>query len=145
MSPSSIAGSVYLDLNDNGVREPDEPGLPTTLTLTGTDDLGNTITRTTQSNDLGNYVFNSLRPGTYTITETQPGLVNDGTDAVGSAGGTLGNDVLANITLPPNTLATDYNFGETTSSISGSVFVDGNRSGARESTDFSDPRRHDSA
>ena len=32
-----------------------------------------------------------LRPGSYTVTETQPGAFNDGKDTAGTTGGTAGN------------------------------------------------------
>ena len=43
-----LSGFVYLDTNDNGVKEPGEAPLPAvTVTLTGTDDLGHAVTLTT--------------------------------------------------------------------------------------------------
>ena len=40
LAPASLSGFVYLDANDNGLKEGGEIGLAATLTLTGTDDLG---------------------------------------------------------------------------------------------------------
>jgi len=49
-----------------------------TLTLTGTDDLGNAVNTTTTTAANGSYTFGTLRPGTYTINETQPAGFLDG-------------------------------------------------------------------
>ena len=111
--PSSISGAVYHDLNNNGVRDPGEaPIAGTTVTLSGTDDLGNPVSTTATTDVNGLYAFTNLRPGTYSVTETQPAGWNDGKDAVGTSGGTLANDAISAITLPSGVDATDYNFGE---------------------------------
>src|SRR3989442_670741 len=55
----------------------------------------------------------SRRPGTYTITETQPPGYADGRDTQGTPGtGTTGNDVFSNITLGQNISGQNNNFGE---------------------------------
>src|SRR5690606_22331109 len=54
----SIAGLVYNDTNNNGIREGDEPAIPgVTLTLTGTDARGNAVNLTIVSGPDGSYVF----------------------------------------------------------------------------------------
>lgn len=131
---SSLAGNVYRDLNGNGILEGGEPGLPgTTITLTGTDAYGNAVNLTTATIADGSYLFDNLSPAGaagYTVTETQPAAWSDGLDAVGSAGGTLGNDVLSAIHLDGNTAATGYNFGEGGVSVSGRVYYDANGNGS---------------
>ena len=88
LRPASLAGTVYNDSQGDGTLEPGEPGIAgVTLTLTGTDDLGAPVNRTTTTDANGTYQFLSLRPGTYTITETQPPLIFDGDETIGSAGG----------------------------------------------------------
>lgn len=53
-----------------------------TVTLTGTDMYGNPVSlTTTTATGTGNYAFNNLTPGNYTLTETQPAGFVDGTDA----------------------------------------------------------------
>jgi len=122
--PGSLAGFVYVDANDNGIRESTERVLPNvTLTLTGTDLFG-TVNRTTQTAADGSYSFDGLAPGSYVITQTQPAenLDNDGIplldgkDAIGSQGGTVGKDTQGRdtmtITLAEGVNGTGNNFGE---------------------------------
>ena len=123
---SSLAGTVYEDLNNNGVQDAGEVGIAgVEITLTGTDDGGNAVTYTTTTDANGDYLFDNLRAGDYTVTETQPAGYFDGTDTAGSVGGTAGDDVISAISLPQATDATDYDFGELPgSSISGAVYDD---------------------
>lgn len=109
-SSSTISGFVYVDLNNNGVMNPGEPGIAgVTLTLSG--DASNTTT----TNAAGAYTLvASPACCTYSVTETQPAGYADGIDSIGTGscgGGTLGNDVITNICLDGNT-AINYNFGE---------------------------------
>ena len=61
------------DLDNDGVLDAGEVGVEgVTVTLTGTDDLGIAVTVTTTTDADGNYSFGDLRPGDYTIAETQP-------------------------------------------------------------------------
>jgi|GEM_PF-1205935 len=71
----SIAGVVYTEKGaPNSNYEPgvDWPFPGVTVTLTGTDDLGQTINLTTTTQANGSYIFENLRPGTYTVTKTNP-------------------------------------------------------------------------
>lgn len=129
----SISGTVFDDRNNNGLIEVGEAGIPgAKVTITGTNDLGQSINLVLTTDANGNYDSGNLRPGTYTVTETQPAGYLDGTDAVGiGAGGTLGNDQITNIQLTAATPATGYNFGELTpSSLAGTVYSDLNNNGA---------------
>ena len=142
---SSIAGNVYHDANDNGVKDAGEaPISGVTVTLTGTDDYGNPVNMTATTTG-GAYKFDNLAPGNYTVTETHPNTWMDGKDTVGVFGpapgsGTAGNDVIGSIALPADTHGTEYNFGElrplpggqTTASISGYVYHDVNNDGVKD-------------
>jgi uncharacterized repeat protein (TIGR01451 family) len=126
LATASIAGQAYVDTDNDGVRDAGEAPIPgTTVTLTGTDDSGAPVILTTTTDATGAYLFDRLRPGNYTVTETQPAGYLDGKDKVGSAGGTLGNDVVSAITLAAGTEATGYDFGElSNASVAGRVVED---------------------
>jgi uncharacterized repeat protein (TIGR01451 family) len=110
---SRLSGAVYVDGNNDGVRQPAEPGIEYVLVrLTGTDNLGQNVNLTRLTKPDGLYTFDNLLPGVYTITEVQPGGYVDGKDSLGTLGGTLGNDSLSNITVPALALGINYNFGE---------------------------------
>jgi uncharacterized repeat protein (TIGR01451 family) len=127
---SSLSGFVYLDANNDGIRQTGEAGIGNvTLTLSGTNDLGQNVTVTMVSAASGAYGFPNLRPGTYTITETQPPQFNNGKTTAGSLGGTAGNNTISNIKLGAGFDGSNYNFGELGASLSGEVFVDANRNG----------------
>ena len=133
LPPASLAGVVFNDLNGDGVRQPNEPGISgVTITLTGTDDLGQAIRRTFAIGAGGSYRFDTLRPGTYALYEAQPAAYSDGRDAAGSAGGTAGNDAIVAIRLGAGASATGYTFGERGATLSGSVFDDLNGDGVRQ-------------
>ncbi|MEX2120447.1 MAG: DUF4214 domain-containing protein [Pirellulales bacterium] len=110
---SALAGCVFVDANNNGVVDAGEAGLPgVTITLTGTDDLGNEVLLTTVTDSDGNFRFDNLRPGTYKLTETQPANFVDGQEVLGSLGGTVTNDMFSDIVLPAGIVGVDYCFGE---------------------------------
>ncbi len=120
----SIAGYVYNDSNDDGIKQGDETGYAVIdVVLTGTDDLGNAVNASAKTDTQGHYVFENLRPGTYTVTEpTQPaetlnGLTTAGTiDGVKSTAKVTGKDTVPSaidgIVLKPGNNAIDNNFGE---------------------------------
>jgi hypothetical protein len=129
--PARISGFVYRDNNNDGIRSPDERGvagveirLTSVMTMTG-----ETITRTTRTNEDGSYSFLTLPPGVYTVTEVQPSDLFDGIDSVGRVGEevrgeTVVNDELRFIGLNGNESGIEYNFGEIEpSSLRGRVCI----------------------
>ena len=81
----SLAGYVYNDVDNDGVRDGGELGLAgVTVTLTGTDYLGVAVSRTAVTNFAGLYRFDDMVAGTYTLTETQPTGWTDGIPPSGS-------------------------------------------------------------
>jgi large repetitive protein len=134
LPPTGLAGFVYVDSNRNGARDGGETAgiAGVTVTLTGTDDQGTPVNLTATTDASGAYHFDNLRPGTYSVIETQPAAWDDGGDSVGSLGGTLGNDTVSAITLAAGQSGTGYNFGEVGQGLAGFVYVDSNGNGTRD-------------
>jgi uncharacterized protein (DUF2141 family) len=130
IEPSDIQGMAWEDFNNDGGVTFSEKAIPgVTVTLTGTDDRGNAVAPIVKTtDDDGMYMFIDLRPGTYTITETQPDatLWVDAKDVVGEVNGATSgdndggtpplsatNDQFTNVVLPgPASVGVNYNFGE---------------------------------
>ncbi len=130
---SSIAGAVWSDTNNNGQRDAGEPAISgVSIALSGNDAAGVAVSRAVTTDSTGNFAFADVLGGTYTLTETQPAAYADGLDAVGTAGGTLSNDIVTAISLPAGTAATGYLFGELAQSINGHVWLDSNRNSSLE-------------
>jgi len=116
---ASISGAVYGDINNNAVRDSGESGYAAvTITLTGTNDLGQSVNVTVVTDSAGNFTFGALRPGTYSVTQpTQPAATINGQTTAGSSGGsatpvTTLPSAISNIVLGVGIGATGYNFGE---------------------------------
>jgi uncharacterized repeat protein (TIGR01451 family)/fimbrial isopeptide formation D2 family protein len=124
LNPASLSGAVFVDLNANGTFDSFESGLPgVTVTLTGTNDIGEVINTPIVTDAAGAYNFTNLRPGSYTITQTQPAGYNDGAETVGTGlsapnnpGNASVNDVFGGISIVSvaagNNTGLGYNFGE---------------------------------
>jgi hypothetical protein len=112
--PASICGFVYVDLNNDGSKGASEPGISgVAVKLTGNDAAGNSVALNTTTSSTGAYCFLVLRPGTYTINETQPTGYVDGLDQQGTPGtGVTGNDVLSTTLLNGGVNGANNNFGE---------------------------------
>lgn len=138
-----IAGWVYVDTNNDGIRQAGEAGIPgVTVTLTGRSAGGLAVNATVVTDASGRYVFTGLLPADaagYTLRETQPATYADGIDAVGTLdgvpSGTLGNDILGAIAYRGGN-GDNYNFGERGASLAGTVYNDANRNGTREPQDL---------
>ncbi|QEL14122.1 SdrD B-like domain-containing protein [Limnoglobus roseus] len=116
---ASLAGSVWIDRNQDGVRDAEDNALAgVTVTLQGVDDLGQTVVLTTTTGADGSYSFANLRAGTYSLFETQPpvpdgGTLLDGTDYVGNLGGILfESDGIVSIVLTDGAAGVGYDFTE---------------------------------
>ena len=117
LNQASITGVVFVDVNQNGLYEANEPGIDGVL-IELLDEFGvpvldgedNPITATT--GDGGFYLFEDLDPGAYLLHEIQPTGVDDGPELLGS----LDNDsIVANDTMQLALVredATDYIFSE---------------------------------
>ncbi|WP_293777368.1 SdrD B-like domain-containing protein [uncultured Oxalicibacterium sp.] len=124
---AAISGFVYTErgaLNSNYQPGTDLPFSGVTLTLTGTDELGQPVNLTTTTGADGGYSFQNLRPGTYQVVKTNPvrtpPVVNEvngafaGTDANGTVRGTRsGDETVTAITLLAGARVTQTNFAVT--------------------------------
>lgn len=148
---STLSGRVYEDANGNGQADAGEPGIAgVTLTLGGTDSLGNPVTRTTTTDSNGNWSF-SVPAGAYTVTEAQPASYLPGITRAGNASGvgsTAGNvpaggagvvsgpngsnaNVIQTIVLGAGGSSTGNLFGEVhAASLAGRVYQDADYNGA---------------
>jgi len=114
LEPVSISGFVYVDQDDDGVRDSGEAGIAgVELTLLDEQDQSTQITAVTDA--VGFYRFGGLMPGRiYGVAETQPQGFLDGLDAAGTAGGVAHNpgDSISGVLLAAGINGQDYNFGE---------------------------------
>lgn len=112
IAPASVGDLLFDDLDGDGVRDAGEPGLESvTVTLTGTTAGGaispiTTTTGTTAGGDAGEYGFDNLLPGAYTVT------VSNGTGDLGDAtyASTTGGDS-QNVSLVSGQADTTIDFG----------------------------------
>ena len=107
--PAGLSGYVYVDLNNNGLKDANESGIQGAI-VTATNQSTGASTSTTTAAD-GSYTFVGLIPGTYALTETQPGFFSDGRDTRFGVDSPI-NDVFAGIALAPSAAETGFNFGE---------------------------------
>ncbi|MDR0336190.1 MAG: hypothetical protein LBI18_03770, partial [Planctomycetaceae bacterium] len=112
----SLSGYVYIDENENNVKDNNEQGISgVTLSLwkfNGTNYIETDRTTSTDSN--GYYIFTNLDPNeTYMIVETQPLTYLDGEESIGTLGGHLAeNDKIQDIIVTSGQHGLNYNFGE---------------------------------
>jgi serine-aspartate repeat-containing protein C/D/E len=114
LEPASIGGFVYVDQNNDGVRNLGEAGIAG-VKLTLLDGQGLPTQRTAVTDAAGFYHFENLTPDTtYGVAETQPVGFLDGLDTAGTAGGVAHNpgDMITGVVLTAGTHAANYNFGE---------------------------------
>ncbi|MGB0384481.1 MAG: SdrD B-like domain-containing protein, partial [Ardenticatenaceae bacterium] len=101
----SIGDLIWLDLDGDGVQDPGETGLPG-VTVKLVDENGNVITTTTDEN--GQYLFDGVPPGTYTIMVDPTTLPEDLMPSYDLDG--ILNDSTS-ITLQPNEDIDTVDFG----------------------------------
>jgi serine-aspartate repeat-containing protein C/D/E len=140
LQPGSISGIVHTDLNANCVYEPGDvvnpqhPELREQILSGVTVDLLNeagVVISTTTTNRLGEYRFDNLRPGVYSVHEIQPDSMFNNPNGTGQnfpKGNGDGSvvDVVSNIAIGSGDVLENYNFcEEPPGELSGYVFKDG--------------------
>jgi SdrD B-like domain/Right handed beta helix region/Carboxypeptidase regulatory-like domain/FG-GAP-like repeat/Prealbumin-like fold domain len=122
----TISGQKFNDLDNDGVKDPGEPGLAG-WTIQLDKDANGTVDDTTTTDSSGNYSFTDLGPGTYRVREAvQPGFTQtttDPADIVASSGTDVSDIDFGNFNQPPT--ATFNNGGAVNEGSQGLVFFTG--------------------
>ncbi len=136
---SSLSGYVYLDIDNNGVRSPDEVGIGgATLQIYGKNDLNQIVSMFAKSNADGFYQFANLRPGVYIVGQiaSPPGLLHGAINPVGSLGGVAAFYRFNSITVTSDNQGVNYNFGWLKpASLSGFIYADLNQNASFDTGD----------
>ncbi len=112
-TPGSISGVVYFDVDNDGLLgDPESRIGGVTITLSGTDFQGQTVNQTVVTDAAGEYRFENLAPGSYTLSEEPLNYLLDGRETAGSAGGDTSVNDQITLELADGTDATGYLFGE---------------------------------
>lgn len=128
---SLLSGYAYIDRNNDGQIAFSDAAKPewvlsgVEVKLFSVSGATETLLSTTTTSSIGQYSFNNLAAGIYSIRQTQPVGYLDGIDTLGMirnltnnstpAGavvGTVAADAFVNITLPTDSRGELYNFGE---------------------------------
>ncbi len=116
LNQPSVFGTVYVDVNQDGVYQANEPGIDH-VTIVLRDEQGQLVLDphgqeiTAVTSDGGFYLFEDLGPGTYQLHEQQPTGVTDGEESIGSQGGSMVANDTMRVSLG-RTDAHDYLFAE---------------------------------
>ncbi len=123
--PADLSGWVWVDTQHDCIFQPEEQ--PLAGVVINLFNESGVLVATTQTNSLGQYFFGNLKPGNYTVQESQPSGYFQGGQVAGSNGGDdFSDDVIADVNLNGGDHATEYNFCEVPpASLSGYVFQDG--------------------
>jgi hypothetical protein len=110
---SSLSGYVFHDVNGNGFRDAGDVGIAgVTVMLTGVNDAGQNVVLALTTDENGYYRFSGLRAGIYSLLEVQPEGYEDGSDTIGTQGGSVDNDRFYAIFLAAGVDGEENNFGE---------------------------------
>ncbi|MBL8794410.1 MAG: carboxypeptidase regulatory-like domain-containing protein, partial [Planctomycetia bacterium] len=119
LDAGSVSGTVYTDLDKDGVLDAGEPRLAGVV-ITLIDENGQPVANTVTGPD-GTYLFTGVPVGQYSIVETQPNGYGSSTP-----------NILTNIQVQQNVESKDNNFGEIGGSLAGKVYFDPNNSGVQD-------------
>ena len=105
--PASLSGSVFIDVDGDGVDDPeDTTGIPGVTILLR--DASSNVVASTTTDALGAYSFVNLAPGSYIVEQILPGDYTNTLDVVGA------NDRLVPRTLVSGQNSTGNDFWDTT-------------------------------
>ncbi|MEM9944153.1 MAG: SdrD B-like domain-containing protein, partial [Planctomycetota bacterium] len=132
LRPAELSGTVWHDVNDNGVLESGEERIGNVV-IQLLDKQGNLI-QETRTDANGEYEFTNLAPGEYLVKEFQPDGFIDGQESLGRVNGLSSGEVTANdefcVKLGNGERGTNYDFGELRpAELSGTVWHDANNDG----------------
>ncbi len=106
---SSISGFVYLDRNNDGIRDPGEPPISDVEIILDRDE--NEFDRTV-TDEAGAYRFDNLTAGAYFVFEVQPAGYRNGKMTVGGGLGEIAGPDTFFVQLGNGQNATELNYGE---------------------------------
>ena len=111
-SSGQISGTVFNDLNNDGIQDAGEAGIEgVEIFLIGEDVFGNAVELTTFTDANGDFIFDGLNAGTFSVFQTQPEGFDDGIERSNVAS-TVADNQLNDIVLGFNQNFTDNSFGE---------------------------------
>lgn len=110
----SLSGFVYLDSNNNGVKEPGEPGIGGIVVVLDSVTPGQPVVPITSRSTApdGSYQFSNLPSGTYSLTKLAGQNYLDGRNSAGSLGGTVVGNQITNIPVTAGAAGINYNFAQ---------------------------------
>ena len=117
---ASLSGFAFVDYNSNGMIDSGENGYSgMTVTLSGVDDQGHSVSYTADTDENGFYAFTGLRAGTYSLTFSTP--PSGGTAVTGSTDGYADGSVqdsstISGIVLTSTSQGSNYNYAVATQS-----------------------------
>ncbi len=124
IEPGELSGYVFVDRDRDCLFDSGEQSLAG-VTITLFDSAGNVVSQTLTDGN-GYYAFGNLRPGQYTVRESQPiGLMQGGQKAGSGGGDDSQTDQISAVNVGAGQVLEQYNFCEVApSSLGGQVFVD---------------------
>jgi protocatechuate 3,4-dioxygenase beta subunit len=122
--PGSISGTVHADPEGDCIIGPQD--IPLAGVAIELLDAGGNVLQTTVTNNRGEYRFENLAPGTYSVRQIQPAGYYQGGEHVGSAGGVIVRDnLIGQIEIRSATDAVRYDFCELLpATLRGRVYAD---------------------
>ena len=110
---AALSGFVFIDIDDDGVRDAGEVGVPGALVqLSGNVENGQVVEQSSLTQSDGSYSFTDLPGGTYELLQQQPAALFDGIDSTTVSGATVENDRFTNLVLQATQDSVENNFGE---------------------------------